>query len=383
MSGYYVPCSTVGEICNAFVPNPLPPTPPLEITGTLKKIEDEALISLGRLDAISSLLPDPHLFLYTYVRKEAVLSSQIEGTQSTLTDLLIFERKGAPGVPREDVQEVSGYVKATDYALKAISENYPISIRLIKGVHRSLLEKGRGSSKDPGELKRTQNWVGGTRPGNAVFIPTPPNLVLECLGELEKYMNREQDASPLIKAALAHVQFETIHPFLDGNGRIGRLLITLILCADKALSQPLLYLSLYFKQHRKEYYDLLQQVRTEGDWEEWLQFFMLGVKETADLAVGTAKRLAAMFREDEERIRNSGRMAGSALRVHKAMQRGPVFSANEARNATGLSLPTANKTIQLLVKLGIAREITRQRRNRLFAYDRYLKILNEGTEPIK
>ena len=265
-TGTYVTTSTAGESVRAFIPNPLPPDPPIKLTDRDHDLIEKANRALGRLDAITTLLPDVSLFLYFYVRKEAVLSSQIEGTQSSFSDLLLYEEDLVPGVPLDDVQDVSNYVAAMNHALKRLREDsFPLSLRLIKEVHKFLLAKGRGSDKTPGEFRRTQNWLGGTRPGNARFVPPPPDRVADCMINLEKFLHDQPQRTPaLVKAALAHVQFETIHPFLDGNGRLGRLLITLILCAEDALAQPLLYLSLFFKQHRQEYYDRLGMLSPAG-----------------------------------------------------------------------------------------------------------------------
>lgn len=266
-------CSVAAGAYYAYVPKPLPPKPSL-VLDKLFPLLVQANIALGRLEGMSMLLPDQSLFLYMYIRKEAVLSSQIEGTQSSLSDLLLFENNEVPGVPTDDVTEVSSYVAEMDHGLKRLKEGFPLSLRLIREMHGILLAKGRGQNKDPGEFRRSQNCIGGTRPGNAYFVPPPPENLMECLDDFEKYLHDEKQPLPtLIKAALAHVQFETIHPFLDGNGRIGRLLITFILCANKIMTSPLLYLSLYFKTNRQSYYDHLQLVRETGDWEEWLAFF--------------------------------------------------------------------------------------------------------------
>jgi len=370
------------ETVRAFVPYPLPPEPPLELDGARQLRLERALLALGRLDSIATLLPEPHLFLYAYVRKEALLSSQIEGTQSSLSDLLLFELEEAPGAPLDDVLEVSNYVAALEHGLSRLRGGFPLSNRLIREVHAKLLSRGRGSDHSPGEFRRSQNWIGGTRPGTAHFVPPPPQAVADCMGRLERFLHDEDTAVPaLLKAALAHVQFETIHPFLDGNGRVGRLLITLLLCDAGVLNQPLLYLSLHFKQNRAEYYRLLDQVRAEGDWEAWLDFFLEGVETTAAGAVKTALRLLEVFNTDIERIQKSGRAAGSALRVHAAMRERPLVLLKEVCRRTGLSFPAASKGMELLVKLGVARELTGKRRNRLFAYDRYLGVLAEGTEP--
>jgi Fic family protein len=373
--------SVAGERVKAFVPKPLPPKPRLQFDGPLQKSLESAVLALGRLDAVSTLLPDTSLFLYSYVRKEAVLSSQIEGTQSSLSDLLLFEMDEVPGVPLDDVVEVSNYVAALEHGLKRIRGGFPISNRLIREIHRVLLSRGRGSGKAPGEFRRSQNWLGGTRPGNATFVPPPHQLVAECMSALEQFMHAEDDGLPiLVRAGLAHVQFETIHPFLDGNGRVGRLLITLLLCDAGVLREPLLYLSLYLKERRSTYYDLLDAVRRQGDWERWLAFFIEGVRQTADSAVTTADRLGILFRDDRERIIGTGRRAGSALRVHDALKARPLASVQDVSARSGLSFPAASSSMELLVELGIARERTGRRRNRIFAYDRYLSILSEGTE---
>jgi Fic family protein len=367
-----------GEQVRAFIPMPLPPVPPLTLDAGLL---EAAVLAVGRLDSVSTLLPDTSLFLYAYVRKEAVLSSQIEGTQSSLSDLLLFELDEAPGVPLDDVVEVSNYVAALDHGLARLREGFPLSNRLIREIHGVLLSRGRGSGKDPGEFRRSQNWIGGSRPGNAAFVPPPQSAVPECMAALERFVHAEADGLPvLVRAGLTHVQFETIHPFLDGNGRIGRLLITLLLCHAGVLREPLLYLSLHLKQNRPTYYELLDRVRRDGDWEAWLAFFLEGVKQVAEGAVSTAERLGEMFRADRARVEGSGRRAGSALRVHEALKARPLQTMPTVRDATGLSFPAVSSAMDLLVDLGIARELTGKRRNRLFAYDRYLAVLNEGAE---
>jgi Fic family protein len=330
------------------------------------------------------LLPDLSLFIYAYVRKEAVLSSQIEGTQSSLSDLLLYENDEAPGVPTHDVQEVSSYVAAMTHGLERLRGGFPLSLRLIREIHAILLSKGRGRDRLPGEFRRSQNWIGGSRPGNAVFVPPPPELVLDCMGALELFLHDERPDIPLlIKAGLVHAQFETIHPFLDGNGRLGRLLITFLLCAANALREPILYLSLYFKTHRSTYYDLLDRVRVKGDWEAWLDFFLTGVKETADQAGAAARRIVALFDEHRRQIETLGRPAASVLRVFGHVQRNPIVSIPAAARKIGISAPTVAKSLEHMRRLGILREITGRQRHRLFVYDPYLAILNEGTEPIQ
>ena len=364
----------------SYVPPPLPPHPPLKL-GELQLLLEQANQALGRLDGLTSVLPDLSLFIYAYVRKEAVLSSQIEGTQSSLSDLLLFESGEAPGVPIQDVQEVSNYVAALHHGLERLRGGFPLSLRLIREIHGVLLSKGRGSEKEPGEFRRSQNWIGGTRPGNAAYVPPPADRVMACMGELEKFLHEERgELPPLIKAGLVHVQFETIHPFLDGNGRLGRLLITFLLCAAGALKEPTLYLSLYFKSHRQAYYDLLTRVRETGDWEAWLAFFLGGVKETSEQAVGAARRILALLDADRRKIEALGRPAASVLRVFQHAQTSPILSIQAAAKRAGVSFPTASQAVAHMQKLGILREITRKRRHRLFAYEAYMAILNEGTE---
>jgi Fic family protein len=380
VTGTFETTAVGGETVRAFVPKPLPPEPRLDLSGPIQPLLERALLALGRLDSISTLLPDTDLFLYSYVRKEAVLSSQIEGTQSSLSDLLLFEAEQAPGAPLDDVVEVSGYVSALEHGLARLRGGFPLSSRLIREVHAKLLARGRGSDKDPGEFRRSQNWIGGTRPGNAVFVPPPHIAVADCIADLERFLHDTGDDLPiLIKAALAHLQFETIHPFLDGNGRVGRLLITLILSDAGVLSEPLLYLSLYFKQNRAEYYRLLDAVRHDGDWEAWIEFFLQGVVETADGAVATARRLVAVFSADRELIQTQGRRAGSALRVCEALASRPILTLSGTTERTGLSFPGASDGMKLLGELGIVNELTGKKRNRVYAYTRYLAMLGEGT----
>jgi Fic family protein len=371
------------EMVRAFVPHPLPPKPPIDTTSALQLEFAEATRALGGLDAVSTLLPNPLLFLYGYVRKEAVLSSQIEGTQSSLSDLLTYEVQESPGVPLADVTEVSNYVAALDWGLLQVRNGFPLSGRLMRGVHARLLTSGRGANHLPGEFRRSQNWIGGTRPGNAAFVPPPPEHVGECISALERFLNDVPERMPpLIKAALAHVQFETIHPFLDGNGRVGRLLITLLLCADGALREPLLYLSLYLKQHRARYYDLLTHVRETGDWEAWLSFFANGVSETATGATRTTEELVRLFATDRERIRAAGRPTTSTLAVFDALCARPIDKAPLLAERTGLTLPTVNAALERLQTLGIVDEITGKRRNRTYRYSAYILRLSEGTEPL-
>lgn len=381
--GSYEVTITGDEQVRAFVPLPLPPQPPLDLSGSLQQMLEAALLALGRLDGVTTLLPDQTLFLYTYVRKEAVLSSQIEGTQSSLSDLLLFELEEAPGVPLNDVVEVSNYVAALEHGLHRLKEGFPLSNRLLREIHCVLLSRGRGSDKTPGEFRRSQNWIGGSRPGNAAFVPPPHSAVPDCMAELERFLHTREDGLPLLlRVGLAHVQFETIHPFLDGNGRVGRLLVTLLLCHAGALREPLLYLSLFLKQHRERYYDLLNNVHRTGDWEEWLAFFLEGVQVTATGAVDAARQIGQMFQKNHERIEKTGRRAGSAVRVHEALKARPILPLSEVCKRTTLAFPTATRAMELLVEKGIAREITGKRRDRLFVYDKYLAILDGGTEAV-
>lgn len=381
-TGKYEVTSVVGEKVRAFVPHSLPPVPPLNLSNELQRKLERALLACGRLDGVAAFLPDPDLFLYTYVRREAVLSSQIEGTQSSLSDLLLFELDEAPGVPFDDVVEVSNYVAALEHGQKLLIDGLPISSRLIREVHAKLLARGRGASKMPGEFRTSQNWIGVTRPGNARFVPPPPMSVLDLMSDLERFIHNELSLPALVKAGLAHVQFETIHPFLDGNGRVGRLLIALMLRNDGVLRQPLLYLSLFFKQHRDEYYRLLDTVRRTGDWESWLDFFLEGVTQVASNAVDTAQRLISLFRDDEKRIVDGHNGTATVIRVFNALRARPVATIQQLSKSANVSFPTAGKAVDVLIAVGIAKELTGGRRNRIFSYAAYLEILSEGAEPL-
>ncbi len=381
LQGHYKIISTAGEKVQAFIPSPLPPIPPIEWSSELREKFDQALLALGRLDSVSVLLPNTSLFLYMYVRKEAVLSSMIEGTQSSLSDLLLFESEHQPGVPLDDVQEVSNYVSALNHGLNRLDKGFPLSLRLLKEIHSVLLSKGRGQKCDPGEFRRSQNWIGGSRPGTAAFVPPPPETVPECMGKLELFLHDLPEKTPvLVKAALAHVQFETIHPFLDGNGRLGRLIITLLLSSEKVLREPMLYLSLYFKTHRKRYYELLNEVRLTGDWEAWLEFFADAVIHTAAQAVETAQQLMKLSAADGQRINSLKRTSGSAHLIHKAILERPMASPNWIQKKTQLSPATVNACLRELEQLKIVKEVTGKKRNRLYSYAEYLQIMNKGTE---
>ena len=380
-TGRFVKQLSGPESYSAFIPSPLPPRPEIEIDKKMEEAIERAGVALGRLDGITLLLPDPDLFLYMFVRKEAVLSSQIEGTQSSLSDLLKYEHAAAPGVPVEDVREASNYVKAMQHGLDRLHNGFPLSLRLIREIHNVLMQNTRGRHKTPGEFRTSQNWIGGTRPGNARFVPPPPHEVPDALANLEKFLHDDPvRISPLLKAGIAHVQFETIHPFLDGNGRLGRLLITFVLCAEGVLSQPLLYLSLYLKSHRDQYYDTLQRVRTHGEWDVWLTFYLEGVEEVARTATETARAIMKLFEADHQRIQRFGKAAGSAIRVHDLLKRQAILSIPSAAKALSLTQPTIAASVERLVKLGIARESTGKQRDRQFIYSAYEKILNEGTE---
>lgn len=386
-SGTYITNSITGETVKSFVPKPLPPEPPLNLNGEHYALLDKATLSLGRLDGLSGQLPHDVVSLYTYfyVRKEALLSSQIEGTQSSLSDLILYENNEVPGVPIEDVGEVLQYVKAMTHGIKRIREdNFPISLRLIREIHKILLSSGRGSEKTPGEFRTSPNWIGGSRPGNAKYVSPPPSEVIPSMGALEKFIHQKnQDMQILMKAALIHVQFETIHPFLDGNGRLGRLLITLLLCAENVLQEPLLYLSLYFKQNRDAYYDLLQRVRTEGDWESWIHFFLTGVYETANQGVLTSKNILALFQNDQQKIEALGRSLSTTLQVYKLLKSMPIINIQHASKQLHITTPTATAALTRLQDLGIVSEITNKRRAKLYSYNDYIRLLAVGTEPIK
>jgi Fic family protein len=379
--GKYAVTRYQDESVRAFVPPPLPPVPPIRLD-PLQHLLEQANQALGRLDGLASILPDLSLFIYTYVRKEAVLSSQIEGTQSSLSDLLMYENNEVPAVPIVDVQEVSNYVAAMNHGLSRLRGGFPLSLRLIREIHGILLAGGRGGEKQLGEFRTSQNWIAGTRPGNAAFVPPPPELVPECLHSFELFLHDERPELPLlIKTGLMHVQFETIHPFLDGNGRLGRLLITFLLCEKQVLREPILYLSLYLKKHRSVYYELLDRVRTTGDWEAWLDFFLRGVRETSEQAATAARQIVSLIDQHQRQIQTLGRPAASVLRVFHHLQRNPSVTIPATAEKTGISTPTVAKSLEYLRQLGIVTETTRRERNRLFVYQPYLEILNEGTEP--
>ncbi len=383
ITGTYIESTVAGSRYRAFVPAPLPPEPPLDLARPeLIALKERADQALGRLDGITLLLPDPEIFLYQYVCKEALLSSQIEGTQSSLSDLLLFELDEPPGVPLDDVEEVSNYVAALNHGLRRMREDgFPLSLRLLREMHEKLLHGGRGAHKTSGEFRRSQNWIGGRSPAMASFVPPPPEHLAKCLGDFETFLHAG-DVPTVVRAALAHVQFETIHPFLDGNGRLGRLLITLVLCSDGVLREPSLYLSLYFKTHRARYYALLDAVRTQGDWEGWLAFFLDGIAEAAQQAVDTAQRLLQLLAVDRARIAGLGRRAGTVGQVFEQIARRVVLTVPQVAPSLPMSAPTIRAAIDALVELEIVNELTGQRRNRVFAYQAYLAILSEGAQPL-
>ena len=364
----------------AFFPAPLPPEPAVRVTGELQRLLSEADRALGRLDGSVTTLPNPDLFVYLYVRKEAVLSSQIEGTQSSLQDLLAAEAevRGA-GVPR-DVDEVVNYVRAMNRGLGRL-EQLPVSVRLIREIHAELLQGVRGSQLTPGELRRSQNWIGpgGSSLANATFVPPPPEEVPKALGDLETFIHGNDDLPLLIKIGLAHAQFETIHPFLDGNGRVGRLLITFLLCERGVLHKPVLYLSHYFKAHRQQYYDRLQAVRDVGDWEGWLEFFFRGVAEVSLQAADTARQILLLREQHRSLIAERlGRAAGNGHRILQYLYEHPIVSANEVQGVIGTTFAAANQIVHRLVDIGILSEITGQARHRRFRYEPYVRLFSDS-----
>lgn len=364
----------------AFVPAPLPPQPPLNLSGEIAALLSTADRALGRLDGSVLTLPNPDLFVFMYVRKEAVLSSQIEGTQSSLQDLLSAEaRLFDPGLPR-DVDEVLNYVRAMNHGLGRLAE-LPVSVRLIREIHARLMEGVRGGRLQPGELRTSQNWIGpaGCTLSTAAFVPPPHHEVPRALGDLERFLHTEDALPPLIRIALAHVQFETIHPFLDGNGRVGRLLITFLLTECGVLHKPVLYLSHYFKQHRQAYYDHLQAVRERGDWEGWLTFFLRGVIAVAGEAAGTARDILQLREQHRAAItEHLGRAAGNGHRVLESLFDRPIVSVADVRQQTGTTFAAANTLVARLVEHGVLHEMTGYARNRRFRYAPYIALFNDA-----
>jgi len=379
-AGVFRMVTTGDETYPVFHPRALPPEPSLHVA-PLQELADRANQALGRLDGITLLLPNPDQFLYSYIRKEAVLSAQIEGTQSSLSELLLYEHEDAPGVPSPEVAEPLNYVKALYHGLGRIEGGFPLSNRLLREIHEQLVEGARGGNQDPGQFRTSQNWIGGSRPGNARFVPPPPQEVLPAMSDLEKFLHDDPVQTPILfKAGLAHAQFETIHPFLDGNGRLGRLLVTLLLCGEgRVLSKPLLYLSLYLMRNRDEYYERLQRVRTHGEWEEWLSFFLEGIVEVANSAAETTRRLLALVERDRQRIQELGRASASAARLHEIAVREIVFRIPQAARSLDSNEVTIGNATRNLQKLGIVTETTGRSRNKRFVYLAYLRVIEEGT----
>jgi Fic family protein len=363
---------------SAFIPASLPPDPPLRFDSQLATILAGAGTALGRLDGVAATLPNPELFVAMYVRREAVLSSQIEGTQSTLDDVLAFEIDSDRSKLPRDIEEVVNYVTAMNYGLARL-ETLPLSLRLLREIHGKLLAGGRGSEKSPGEFRHSQNWIGGGRRlADATFIPPPPHEMKTALGNLERFLHDSGGLDPLIVCALAHAQFETIHPFLDGNGRVGRLLITFLLCHEKVLQRPVLYLSHYLKAHRGTYYDRLMAIRYEGDWEGWLRFFLTGVATVAREAEQTARRIVEL-REQLRHATQSADMSVNAIKLLDHLFEQPVINVKAAQELLGVSFPAANGMIGDLQKAGVLTEVTGGRRNRLFRFDPYLDLFADVT----
>ncbi len=376
-TGRYRITSTLGEQARAFVPHPLPPVdPPLVIDGLTAELHAGAQAALSRLAVAGSMLPDTDWFLYGFVRKEAVVTSQIEGTQATLRDVVTSEATGRADRP-DDVQEVCNYVAALTHARGQLADprGLPLSVRLLRDSHRLLMRGARGADKLPGEIRRSQNWIGGSRPGNSRFVPPPPEDVPAALAALERWWHADSDLPPLVRAGLAHVQFETIHPFLDGNGRIGRLLIALLLEHWGLLDQPLLYLSLAFKRAQSDYYARLDAVRTSGDWEGWTRFFLACVRQAADDGVRAARRLHVLVGRHRRLIIAHERPTIAAVRLLDYLPSHPVVTVSQAAALLELTPPPTRKAIELLDSLGVLREITGNRRRRAYVYHEYLEIL--------
>jgi len=383
--GTYEQTSTAGETVKAFVPAPLPPRkPPLVIDDELSALLHRAEAAVARLKLAGSMVPSLDWLLYSFVRKEAVVSSQIEGTQTTLVDLLMFEASGKDDTVGDgDVRQVCNYVDALSYARKQMGRKngLPLSIRLLNEAHRRLMKNVPGADKSPGRIRRSQNWIGGTRPGNAVYIPPPPHLLGDLLGSLEKYIHAKDSLHPLVRAGLLHVQFETIHPYLDGNGRIGRLLITLLLEHWNVLDTPLLYLSLYFKRHCAEYYRQLNAVRTDGDFENWLKYFLEGIAVIADETVLTTQKLFSITNADRAKILSGRSTSVGCIRLFELLPAHPIITVAKAVKLLKTTKPTANKAVSGLVDAGVLVETTGRRRDRAFSYEAYLNLLRAGTEP--
>lgn len=360
----------------AFVPAPLPPDPPIDFQ-SLSKLLSDADRALGRLDGVATVLPNPNLFVAMYVNHEAVFSSQIEGTQSTLEDFLEFEAGKSRESEPKDVEEVVNYVAAMNHGLRRLQEGFPLSLRLIREIHERLLQNVRGAHRTPGEFRTSQNWIGASNSGltDAEYVPPAPHDMNVALDNFERFLHERDNMPSLIHCGLAHAQFETIHPFLDGNGRVGRLLITLLLCERGILMRPLLYLSYYLKAHRSQYYDRLTAIRTEGDWEGWLKFFLTGVYEVSHTATDTARDILAL-REQHRAILQAAPSGGSLLVLHDRLFQRPIVTARMAQEYLGTSYPTALKAVQQLEALGLVREVTGHKRYRAYRYDAYVALFD-------
>jgi len=377
----YITQKIPGESYKSYLPQALPPKPPIDIVKIYPYLE-KATLALAELNSITKSIPNTSLFIYMYVRKEALLSSQIEGTQSSFSDLILFEHHQKPEVSLDDVEEVSNYVKAIYYGLNRLKNNFPLSLRLLREIHGILLSGSRGSGKLPGEFRRSQNWIGGTRPGNALFVPPSVEHLSQCLSDFENFLH--VDTLPaLIKAGIAHVQFETIHPFLDGNGRLGRLMIILLLCQSGILDEPILYLSLYLKQNRSMYYDLLQQVRTRGTWETWLEFFLEGISSSAKQALSTATKINKLFKNDLAKIDSLGRARFSCTQTLEYLKKLPQVSVTLLSQELNITAPTARSSLTHMVNLGILEEMSGKKRDKVYVYRKYLNILDDGAKPLK
>jgi len=365
----------------AFMPNTLPPDPPIQYDGELRNLLSEADRALARLDGITTVLPNPELFVAMYVKKEALLSSQIEGTQASLEGVLKFEANLTPSEDINEIREVINYIKALDYGINKLKE-LPMSNRLIKEIHRILVTGTRGTHKTPGEFRKTQNWIGpiGANLNEATFVPPPPNIVPESMSDLEKFTHRKDDIPPLIKIALIHSQFETIHPFLDGNGRVGRLLITFYLYWKGILSRPLLYLSFYFKKHRNEYYDWLMKVRLDGDWERWLKFFLKGVIEVSKEAADTAREIIELKDKLITRLYENSISSMYAVKLIDLLFEMPLISATDISQRFSVSTVTASKLIDKFRNAGILTETSGKQRYRKYLFKDYVEIIKRGTE---
>ncbi len=374
IQGKLLKCSVTSECYEAYIPNNLPPKPEIDIQSVSSLLE-KANQAIGALNGVISTVPDSAIINYMYVRKEALLSSQIEGTQSTLDDLLKYESNQTQGIPVEDASEVSSYVAALNYGINKINEGFPLALRLIREIHAILLTNSRGNTKLPGEFRSSQNWIGGTRPGNARFVPCPPDKLLDILSELEKFINIDDNIPTLVKAALIHVQFETIHPFLDGNGRLGRLLITFFLCVKGLLKSPFLYLSLFFKKNRSLYYEYLNNVRYHGDWESWIKFFLEGIIETSNDARETVVQIQKLFSEDEKKLETLGKAKVSAKTVFAQFEQKPILTVAEIENRIKLSRPTIISSINRLIDLGIISNTSEKKWGQTYAYSKYIELL--------